>query len=116
MPLNRATRRKLAHNGQLEKYMNEVYQKEHERTRAHSYKHAWVSMFLALCDRWPEIMTAEMLHSIAVDTLKYVNGIEPAHELAARLKERTGFDIDEKPSESELTYIEKERTNEDQQG
>lgn len=107
MPLNRQMRRDLAHNGRLEQYMNEVYQKEHERTRAHSYKHAWVSMFLALCDRWPEIMTAEMLHSIAVDTIEYVNGIEPASELAVVLKDRTGFDIDEKPSESELKYISK---------
>ena len=116
MPLNREKRRFLARNGNLEKYMNDVYERDHERTRAHAYTHAWASMFLALCDRFPETMTADVLHSIAVDTLKYVNSIEPAHELAAQLKERTGFDIDEKPSESELTYIEKERTNEDQPG
>lgn len=107
MPLNRAMRRELAHNGKLEKYMSDVYEREHEQVRAHSYIHAWVSMMLALVDRYG--LTAEELHSVAVDTLEYVNGIEPAHELAVMLKERTGFDIDERPSESELRYIEKEK-------
>lgn len=105
--LNRQTRRELAHCGKLEEFMNDVYQKEHEKTRAHAYTHAWVSMFLALCDRWPQVMTADMLHSIAVDTLEYTNGIEPASELAVILRERTGFDIDERPQESILNYIEK---------
>ena len=107
MALNRQMRRELAHCGKLEAYMNDVYEREHERVRAHAYPHAWVSMMLALADRFPDVMTAEMLHSIAVDTLEYINGIEPAHELAAWLKERTGFDIDERPSESELRYIPK---------
>lgn len=105
---NRATRREISRRG--EALVNEVYDRELQKVRSHSYTHAWVSMFLALVDRFG--FDADMLHSIAVDTLEYTNGIEPAHELAEMLLERTGFDINEKPSESELEYIGKEHRNE----
>lgn len=107
MALNRQQRRELAHNGKLEQFMSDVYEREHEKVRAYAYVHAWSSVFLALTDRFPKLMTADMLHSIAVDTMEYVNGIEPASELAINLKERTGFDVHERPSESSLRYISK---------
>lgn len=107
MALNRAMRRDLAHNGKLEQFMNDVYEREYEKVRKHAYIHAWSCMFLALVDRFPW-MTDDVLHSIAVDTIDYANGIEPAHELAAKLKERTGFDIFVAPHEdAEHSYIEK---------
>ena len=110
MALNRAKRRELARNGKLEQYMDEVYQEQYEKVRAHAYTHAWASMMLALVDRFPGLMTADMLHSIAVDTLEYTNGIEPASELGKKLLERTGFDIYERPSQSERQYIEKQES------
>ena len=105
---NRATRREISRRG--EALVNEVYDRELQKVRRHSYTHAWVSMFLALVDRFG--FDANMLHSIAVDTLEYTNGIEPASELADILLERTGFDIEERPMDSKLKYIEKERENE----
>ena len=109
MALNRAMRRELAHNGKLEQFMNEVYDKQHEQVRRHAYIHAWSSMFLALVDRFPW-MTDDVLHSVAVDTLEYANGVEPAHELAKTLLERTGFDILIPPHEdAEHSYIEQEK-------
>lgn len=106
--LNRQQRRELARNGKLEQFMNDVYEQQHEKVRKHAYIHAWSSMFLALVDRFPW-MTDDVLHSIAVDTLVYTKGIEPAHELAEQLLERTGFDIYEDPEQSALSYIEKEK-------
>ena len=111
MALNREQRRYLAHNGKLEQYMTDVYEREHKKTRDYAYIHAWSSMFLALVDRFPW-MTDDVLHSVAIDTIEYANGIEPAHELAAKLKERTGFDVLMPPSEdTEHSYIEKENRN-----
>lgn len=107
MPLNRAMRRELAHNGKLEKYMSDVYEREHEKTRNHAYRHAWVCMFIALVERFPELMTREMLHSIALDTCDVSHRIEPASELIYLLKEQTGFDVDENPYHSDIEYIEK---------
>lgn len=91
----------------FEKTVNQVFDEQIARTRQHSYNLAWTSMLLAMTDRYPELMTAEVIHSIAVDTLEYTNGIEPASELAAKLLERTGFDIYENTKQSKLKYIEK---------
>lgn len=106
--LNRWQRRSLAHNNKLEKWMNDTYQQGFEQARSHSYNHAWVCMFMALRDRFPELMTKEMMHSIAVDTCDVSKRIEPATELIQMLKDETGFDVDENPYESDIKYVEKE--------
>ena len=105
MPLNREKRRFLARNGNLEKYMNDVYQRDFEKNRAFDYDNAWTSMLLAVAERYH--LSAEELHSIAVDTLEYVNGDAVPSELAQRLLDEYGFDYYEKPSESKLEYIPK---------
>lgn len=105
--LNRQKRRELAHNGKLEQYMETVYQQGYEQVRSHSYRHAWVCMFVALVERFPKLMTKEMLHSIALDTCDVSKRIEPATELIANLKEQTGFDVDQNPYDSDIEYIEK---------
>jgi hypothetical protein len=64
-------------------------------------------MFIALKERFPELMTKEMLHSIALDTCDVSKRIEPATELIQILKDETGFDVDENPYESDIEYIEK---------
>ena len=106
MSWNRAQRRTLSRYGIGEKRMHEEFEKEHNKTREYAYYNAWASMFMALVDRFPALTGAD-LHSIAVDTMEYVNGLETPQELAQRLLDRTGFDIREKPSDSELPYIEK---------
>lgn len=92
----------------FERVFNQVFDQEMEKVRSHCRYQDWTSMMLALADRFPEIMSADMLHSIGMDTLDYINCPAPASELAAQLKERTGFDVYERPSESKLDYIPKE--------
>lgn len=91
----------------FEKAVNEVIAENVARNREHDYTHAWICLFMAMYERWPERMTGEMLHSLAQDTCDISNGIEPASELAERLKAATGFDIYERPSMSALPYIPK---------
>lgn len=105
---NRAKRRKLSQYGLGEQMMRETFEKEFIREREYAYQNAWVSMMLALIDRYPELGTPDILHSIGVDTLEYSNGIAPPDELADILQERTGFDIRERPEDSEHDYIPKE--------
>ena len=108
MPLNRQMRRELAHNGKLEAYMNDVFQKDYKKHMDYAYRHAWSSAFLALVDRFPE-WDGNMLHSIALDTLEYANGIDTPAELAEKIKVRTGFDIELPPKQdTEHKYIPKD--------
>ena len=91
----------------FEKAVNATVEDEIEKARAYHYNNAFASVFTAIHDRFPDIMTGDILHSIACDTIAYINGIEPPKELAERLREQTGFDVYEPPSKSSLNYIEK---------
>jgi len=96
---------------EFERIVNEVIESETRKARAYAYNDAWASAFSALVDRYPEIMTGDVLHSIACDTVDYVNGVETASEVAAKLKERTGFDIYTPPhTDPDHEYIEKGAT------
>ena len=105
---NRAKRRKLSQYGLGEQMMQEEFEKQFVRVREYDYQNAWVSMMLALIDRYPALGAPDILHSIGVDTLEYSGGIAPPDELADILQERTGFDIRERPEDSEHDYIPKE--------
>lgn len=97
----------------FEQVVNEYINEDVERKTASRVNLFLTSFMLAFIDRYPDQATADILHSIAVDTVEYTKGIEPASELAARLLERTGFDIYEQPSKSTLNYIPKgENTSE----
>lgn len=91
----------------FENTVNQVIYDETQKAKAHAYNHGWACLFLAFIDRIPWLKNAVILHSVAVDTLEYMNGIEPASELGAKLKERTGFDMYERPQDSDLPYLEK---------
>lgn len=93
---------------EAEKAIHEVYDPYVSQASQYAYNNAWTSMMLALVDRFPELMTKEILHSVAVDTLEISNGVDVPSILAERLKERTGFDILEATDESDLPYIPKE--------
>lgn len=101
---NRETRRKMSRYGIGQETVEQVFETEYGRVRAYAYYNAWVSMLLALVKRHPRLRNARELHSLAVDTLEICNGAAPPSELAARLLEETGFDIYEKPSESDVEY------------
>lgn len=102
---------------QFEQVINEVLDEQIEKRAASKVNLFLVSFFLAFCDRYPEQAQADILHSIAVDTIEYTNGIEPASELIEVLKQRTGFDVYEPTKLSSLNYIPKgETTSENHAG
>lgn len=105
--MNRATLRwlKSLPMREFESAVNSTVEDEIEKARAFHYNNAFASVFTAIHDRFPDIMTGDILHSIACDTIAYINGIEPPKELAERLREQTGFDVYEPPSKSDLNYI-----------
>lgn len=91
----------------FETAVNQVIADETKKVRGFAYNHGWACLFLAFIDRFPGLRNAVILHSVAVDTLEYMNGIEPAAELGAQLLERTGFDMYERPQDSALAYLPK---------
>lgn len=93
---------------EADKLLKEIYDPYIARASEYAYNNAWVSMMLALSDRYPELMRPEILHSIAVDTLQYSTGIDTPTELAEQLLSKTGFNILERPEDSELPYVAKE--------
>ena len=108
--MNRAQLRSVQHlpAAQFYQVIGNVVEEEAKKRENFAYYNAWVSTFLALHDRWPDLITGDMLHTIAVDTLEYINGLETPTELAEILLERTGFDIYKKPSDdTEHRYVEK---------
>ena len=116
MPINRAQWRALKGMSTQEglEFLGNLVDDESKRVREYAYYDAWTSMMLALADRYP--LTAAELHSIAVDTLEYTNGVQTPAELALVLKERTGFDVREKPADSELEYIPSKGKGREQDG
>lgn len=109
--LNRKTRRELGRYGIGEKWVKEEFEKQFVREKQFAYRNAWVSMMLALVDRFPDLRDADLLHSIAVDTLDYSNSFFTPAELEEMLMEKTGFDITERPEDSERLYIPKKEDN-----
>ena len=92
---------------EAEKTIKEIYDPHIESARIYAYKNAFASVFTALHDRFPDLMTADMLHSIAVDTVAYTEGIEPPEELIEKLYQDTGFDIRLRTVDQPQQYIEK---------
>jgi hypothetical protein len=84
-----------------------VVKDEVEREKSFTFYNLAASMFTALRRRYN--LNGDMLHSIAIDTIDISNGLETPSELAAILKEETGFDIYQPPHDDDsLTYIEVE--------
>lgn len=92
---------------QADKVLRGLYEPEIERARLYAYKNAFACVFTALHDRFPDLMTGQMLHSIGVDTIEYTNGIETPEELILKLNEETGFDIHQKVEDQPFDYIPK---------
>lgn len=109
--MNREQLRSVQHlpAKQFYQVISNVVNEEVEKQRNYTFYNLAASMFTALRERFPALMTGDMLHSVAVDTIRIANGIETPAELAARLKEDTGFDIYLPPSEeATLRYIKPE--------
>lgn len=109
--MNRQQLRQVQHlpAAQFYEVIANVVNDEVERARSYTFYSLAASMFTALRRRFPE-MNGDVLHSIAQDTVDISNGIETPSELAAIIKEQTGFDIYKPPHEDEtLEYIEVKR-------
>lgn len=98
--MNREQLRSVQHlpAKQFYQVISNVVNEEVEKQRNYTFYNLAASMFTALRERFPALMTGDMLHSVAVDTIRIANGIETPAELAARLKEDTGFDIYQRPA------------------
>ena len=107
MSWNRSYRRQMSRYGIGEQRMKEEFEKGYRNAQNYAYRNAWTSMMLAICDRFPEYANPDMLHSIAIDTMEYSDGLRPPAELEELLLEKSGFDITEKPEESVHRYIPK---------
>ena len=107
--MNRRTFREIQHlpKDKFDKVITSVIEEEVEKQKAFTFYNLAASMFTALRRRFPDIMTGDMINSIAIDTVDISNGLETPSELAAALKAETGFDIYEKPHEADFKYIEK---------
>ena len=92
---------------EAEKAIKAIYDPAIEEARIYAYKNAFASVFTALHDRFPDLMTGDMLHSIAVDTVAYTEGIEPPEELIEALYRKTGFDIRLRTDQQPQHYIPK---------
>lgn len=78
---------------EADKLIRQSYDPVYDHQLDYGMKEFMADLFTALHDRFPEIMTGDMLHSISADALEYKRGIEPPEELIVRLLEQTGFDI-----------------------
>lgn len=106
--MNRKTFRDIQHlpREQFDRVITSVVEEEVEKQKAYTFYNLATSMFTALRRRFPDIMTGEMINSIAIDTVDISNGLETPSELAAALKAETGFDVYAKPHEADFRYIE----------
>ena len=92
---------------EAEKYIRAVYDPEIIKTKEYTAKSVFACMFKAIYDRFPDIMTADVLHSIAVDAVEYNDGLLTPEELIEELYQKTGFDIRVRTDEQPQKYIEK---------
>ena len=107
--MNREQLRRVQHlpAAQFYEVIKNIVEEEAETRKAYAFYDLAACMFTELRERFPYIMTGDMMHSIALDAVNRSHDIETAHELDAKLFEETGFSIYEPPTESKLNYIEK---------
>lgn len=93
---------------EAERAIRAIYDPEIEKAREFAYKNAFACVFTALHDRFPTMMTGDMLHSIGVDAVEYAQGLDTPEELIERLCEATGFDIRLRTDQQPQKYLPKE--------
>ena len=96
---NRKKRREMSRYGIGQEMMQEEFEKYFEQKQEYDYKYAWASAFAAV----HELFGADerTLKRLAILTLKYQYESLCAEELIQELKDRTGFDVNQAPSEYE---------------
>ena len=102
---NRKTRRQMSNYGIGQEIMQKEYAKYAQMVGENAFRQAVAGTMLAIVDHFG--FPPEKLHDLAVETMKNINGSLCASELVDRLKEQTGFDVDEPLPEFEV-YVPEE--------
>lgn len=107
--MNRETWRSIKRMNwqEAERAIRAVYDPEIIKAKEYALKDVFACVFTALYQRFPDTMTGDMLHSIAVDTMALHDGLETPEELIEELYQKTGFDIRLRTDEQPQKYVEK---------
>lgn len=90
---NRKQRRKMARYGIGQEALNKGIDEALRRGEENASRTAFAGMILALYQEFD--FPADRIHDLAVETMKRINGAFCASELVDKVKNLTGFDVDE---------------------
>ena len=93
---------------EADKLIKATYDPIYDHQIEYNMKKFMADLFTALHDRFPDLMTGDILHSISVDAMEYERGLETPEELIVKLNEKTGFNIHLQVEEQPNQYIPKE--------
>ena len=90
---NRAKRRQMSKLGIAEQALHDGIDKAWRAGEENAYRLAFSGMILALVQKFD--FPHDRLHDLAVETMRNVNGALCPTELIEKVKQLTGFDVDE---------------------
>lgn len=96
---NRKQRRKMSRYGIGQDALNQGIDAAWKRAEESASRTAFAGMILALYQEFD--FPADRIHDLAVETMKRINGAFCASELVDKVKELTGFDVDQPLEEFE---------------
>lgn len=103
---NRKQRRKMSRYGIGQNALNQSIDAAWKRAEESASRTAFAGMILALYQEFD--FPADKIHDLAVETMKRINGAFCASELVDKVKELTGFDVDQPLEEfdADITLME----------
>lgn len=102
---NRKIRRQMSNYGIGQEIIEKEYAKYAKRIGENAFRQAVAGVMLAIVDHFG--FPPDKLHDLAVEMMRNINGSPCASELVGRLKDQTGFDVDEPLPEFEV-YVPEE--------
>lgn len=90
---NRQTRRKMGKYGIGQEALNKGIDEAYKRGEENASRTAFAGMILALVQEFD--FPVDRIHDLAVETMKRINGAYCATELVEKVRELTGFDVDQ---------------------
>lgn len=101
---NRATRRRMSKFGLGEQEMQKRLAETWEKSEENAERFAFAGMILALVQKFG--FPADQVHDLAVETMRNIHGGFCASQLVDKVKELTGFDVDEPLDDFEVNFLE----------
>lgn len=103
---NRKQRRKMSRYGIGQDALNQGINAAWKRAEESASRTAFAGMILALYQEFD--FPADKIHDLAVETMRRINGAFCASELVDKVKELTGFDVDQPLEEfdADITLME----------